>query len=116
MTVTDSIPPTQKNIMVLLRVLSSVQDCAMRGPCLAVYTYVAHTLQYLKIQVLCILSIRNALGMSKVEEKSFEVSRKKIYFNNNRAHDCVLKVPYVRFRLQTVAVNFLKAAAMFMLE
>ena len=101
--------------MVLFRVLSSVQDCAMRGPCLAVYTYVAHSLQYLKIQVLCILSIRNALGMSKVEEKSFEVSQKN-FFNNNRAYDCVLKVPYVRFRLQTVAVYFLKAAAMFMLE
>lgn len=79
MTVTDSIPPTQKNIAVLFRVLTSVQDCATRSPCPAVYTYVAHTVQYLKIQVLCILSIWNALGMSKVEEKSFEVSRKKIF-------------------------------------
>lgn len=79
MMVTDSIPPTQKNIMVLFTVLSSIQDCAMRGPCPAVYTYVAHTLQYLNIQVLCILSIWNALRMSKAEEKSFEVSRKKIF-------------------------------------
>lgn len=51
----------------------------MRGSRPAVYTYVAHTLQWLKIQVLCSLSIWNVLGMSKVEEKSFEMSQKKFF-------------------------------------
>ena len=80
MTVTGSVPSTQKKILrFCFQVLTSVQDCVLRGPCPAVDTYVAHTLQWLKIQVLCNLSIGNALSMSKVEEKSFEVSQKKFF-------------------------------------
>lgn len=114
MTVTGSVPPTQKNITVLFQGAHLCSGLCHEGSRPAVYTYLAHTLQWLKIQALCSLSIWNVLGMSKVEEKSFEVSQ-KIFFNNNRAHDCVLKAPYIRFRLQTVAVYSLKAA-MFLLE
>lgn len=70
---------SKKILRFCFRVLTSVQDSVMRGPCPAVYTYVAHTLQWLKIQVLCNLSIWNALSMSKVEEKSFEVSQKNFF-------------------------------------
>ena len=114
MTVTGSVPSTQKKILrFCFWVLTSVQDCVLRGPCPAVDTYVAHTLQWLKIQVLCNLS--GMLSVCQKWRKNHLKWVKKIFLNNNTAHDCILKAPYVRFRLQTAAVYFLKAAV-FMLE
>lgn len=53
----------------------------------------------------CCTAVLNALGKSKAEGESLEVSR-KTFLNNNRRHDGVLKAPHARFRLQKMEFIF----------